>query len=38
MVSKIKESSCDGKHIIHDKAKNYFHQHWSSGNLELAFN
>lgn len=29
---------CDGKHIIHDKAKNYFQQHQPNGNVESAFN
>lgn len=40
MASKNKreDSTCDGKHIIHDKAKSYFQQHQSSGNQELAFN
>lgn len=40
MVSnnKKEESTCEGKHITHDKATNYFQQHQSTGKLELAFN
>lgn len=39
MVSENKreESTCDEKHIIHDKAKNSFQLHYTNGNLELTF-